>query len=94
MPDLPSEESPDIQTDYEPIVVNFVSCTQAIDALDGMAVAAYGREFEGQVDHGILHRWPKQTAPAHETMVLITDILTDKLVVGTDIRNFLRIDVP
>jgi hypothetical protein len=85
---------PEPDPDYEPIIVNFVSCVDAIDALDGMAVAAYGREFEGHVDHGVLHRWPRQEMPAHETMVLLTDVLTGSFVVGTDIRNFKRIDVP
>jgi hypothetical protein len=88
------EGLPTPDPNYEPIVVHFVSCADAIEALDGMSVAAYGREFEGQVDYGILHRWPKQEIPEHENMVLITDTLTDAPVVGTDIRNFLRIDVP
>ena len=82
-----------IQMKYEPIVVHFVSCVDAIEALDGLSVAAYGREFPSQVDYGILRRWPKQEAPAHEYMVLIEDTLTGDPVVGTDIRNFLRIDV-
>ena len=62
-----------IQMEYEPIVVHFVSCVDAIEALDGLSVAAYGREFPSQVDYGILRRWPKQEAPAHEYMVLIED---------------------
>ncbi|MGH3300399.1 MAG: hypothetical protein ACRDOK_01750 [Streptosporangiaceae bacterium] len=74
----------------EVIYVQYATPSSAIHALEGVAVAV--KTHDGVEAVGIVeqHIPPDGTT----TQVHIRDILTDELILGTDIRNFAEIVVP
>lgn len=73
-------------------IVKFVSPSEEVDALEGRAVHCYGPD--GDVG-GILREHDYgDDAPPDVYMVGIYDVLTDRELVRTDIRNFTEIIVP
>jgi hypothetical protein len=72
------------------VTVTFISAESAINMLEGTAVVA--TTLDGVEAIGILERFIPLDGT--RTMVKIVDIISDDLILGTDIRNFKEIVVP
>lgn len=78
MPDLP--------------VVSFSSVETLIDVLEGVEVRT--RSADGVEASGILCPFRPELFASGVYMVALYDVVTDELLVATDIRNFTEIEVP
>lgn len=78
MPDLPA--------------VSFSSLETLIDVLDGVEVRT--RSADGVEAGGILRPFRPELFASGVYMVALHDVVTDELLVATDIRNFTEIEVP
>lgn len=75
-----------------PPMVRFVSTETLINALDGLAVHAISATDGDGI--GILRPFRPDRFADGVFMVSFHDVVTDRLIMATDIRNFDQIDVP
>lgn len=74
------------------LTVSFASPETLINTLEGTAV--YTRSADGSEAGGILCPFKAELYADGVYMVALHDVLTDEMIVATDVRNFVSIEVP